>query len=112
MPVHLTVARHGDAVQGLIAHIASQSDSSVHDICRLMAADIATHVEAFLPGLDTPDVTKKAASLRRQWYRWSSGQHVPDTDDLGCLLRVARRAGWWPARGVASLPGVARNVMA
>lgn len=111
MPTHQTVAKYGDAAQQLINAVGTHSRATVSDICRMMAADIASHVKAFLPGVEVPDEVKKAASLRRQWYRWSVGLHVPDVDDLGCLLRVARRAGWLPPRGQV-LPDVPRNVQA
>lgn len=116
MPIHQTVAKHGDAAQLLVNAVGAagkRSKISVGAICRSMAADIAAHFKAFLPGVKAPDEHKKAASLRRQWYRWAAGQHVPDFDDLGCLLRFARRAGWLPPRGqrIAEVPNNVQDLV-
>jgi hypothetical protein len=111
MPIHLSVSSHGDAAAKLVAHIESASNVSVSSICRMMSHDIVVYMHAYLPGVPVPDEAAKAESLRRQWYRWLAGKHVPDTDDLGALLQVARREGWVPPRG-QPIPNVPRNVAA
>lgn len=94
----------------LIACIEELSQESVAFICRSLAAEVVARSKLLCPeaqvAIAPQAEEKKAASLRRQWYRWKSGEHAPDSDDLAALLAVARREGWiaWGGTAHSGLP--------